>query len=457
VSLALASTAGAVGYVYWRLGKVTVLDDVTVDAVEVPEDPRNYLIVGSDKRSESDGDFGETTGERADAIMLVRFDPETKQAYMVSFPRDLWVDLPDGGEDRINAAYSYGGRQQLIDTIKLNFGVDVHHYIEVNFVAFGQLVDAIGGVQMYFDAEMRDGLSGLDVDQTGCVVLNGFQALAYARARHLQYRAEGESWRTDPTGDFGRISRQQLFVRRVVAQALAQNIFNPVKLNSLMDIALGNIGLDPKLGRRGALLDLADDVQGFELDNLHTFALTAEGDRGPGGASILRLDEAAARPIFNVFRGLDADAFQTSDITVSVYNGSGVSGQAGDVRDALDVVGFMTLEPSTAESHYERTTIHHAPGWAAPADLLARHLTSGAVIEEDPTLGPAELVLITGIDFTTVLEQPTAPTTTTSVPADVTSTTGSIASVPTTAPAETTATTVVGYVPGDPPPGVACG
>lgn len=460
LSLALASTAGAVGYVYWRLGRVTVFDDVSVDRVEQPEQPRNFLIVGSDVRSESDGDFGETTGERADTIMMVRFEPETKQAHLVSFPRDLWVELPDGGHDRINAAYAEGGRQYLIDTIRMNYGLEVNHYVEVNFVAFGQLVDSIGGVSMYFDAEMRDELSGLDVGETGCVVLNGGQALAFARARHLQYRTEGRSWRTDPTGDLGRISRQQMFVRRVLEQALAENILNPVTLNGLMGIALDNIGFDSRLGRREALLDLADDVQGFEMQGLHTFTLPAEGARGPGGASILRLDEAHARPVLNVFRGLGPDSFETSDITVTVLNGSGVSGQARQVRDALDVLGFMTSQPSTASAGYQQTTILHAPGWGASADLLARHLTAGAVLEEDTALGPAELVLITGTDFTTVTEQPAPPTTTTTAPPaeDVTTTTGSIVSVPTTAPTvETTSTTAIGYVPGDPPPGVTCG
>jgi anionic cell wall polymer biosynthesis LytR-Cps2A-Psr (LCP) family protein len=148
VTITLLTAAAGVGYVYWRLGQIRVFDDVTVDAVEAPELPRNYLLVGSDVRSETDADFGQTVGERSDTVILVRYDPESQQAYMTSLPRDLWVELPEGGHDRINAAYA-AGRQTLIDTIRLNFGVDINHYVEVDMVGFGRLVDAIGGVNMF--------------------------------------------------------------------------------------------------------------------------------------------------------------------------------------------------------------------------------------------------------------------------------------------------------------------
>jgi LCP family protein required for cell wall assembly len=465
LSLALLTAASGVGYVYWRLGQVRVFDDVAVDTVDVPEEPRNYLLVGSDVRSETDGDFGQTVGERSDVVLLVRFDPESKQAYMASLPRDLWVELPGGGHDRINAAYAEG-RQTLIDAIRLNFGIDINHYVEVDMVGFGKLVDAIGGVSMYFDAPMRDGPSGLTIPSAGCAVLDGGMAVAFARARHLEYQTE-DGWRTDPTGDLGRISRQQVFLRTVLEQAIAKNLLNPVTLNSMLGIALESVGFDPVLGRREALLDLAEQLDGFELQNLHSFTVPVQQFRTSGGASVVRLDEEAARPVLNVFRGKDADAFEKADLSVAVLNGSGVSGQAALVTDALAFVGFTTAAPGTADRDHDRTTIVHAPGWGAAADLLARHLTSGAVLEEDGSLGPGELLLITGTDFTTVTEEPGPPTTvppeTTTTGAqeeEVTTTTGSIAGGITTTtlpPPETTSTTVIGVVPGEPPPGVVCG
>ncbi len=466
VSLALVTAAGGVGYVYWRLGQIQVFDDVSVDVVEEPEQPRNYLLVGSDLRSETDGDFGQTTGERSDVVMLVRFDPATGQAYMASLPRDLWVELPDGGHDRINAAYAEGGRQYLVDTIRSNLGIHINHYVEVDMAGFGRLVDAIGGVTMYFDTEMRDELSGLAIPDPGCVTLDGGMALAFARARHLEYRTESGGWRTDPTGDLGRITRQQLFLRTVTEQAMAKNLLNPVTLNSLMGIALESVGFDSELGQREALLDLANQLHGFDLANLHTLTIPVEQFRTSGGASVLRMNEEEARPVLNVFRGMGPEDFEIADVSVSVLNGSGVGGQARQVRDALDIVGFGTTEPATADRDHARTTIVHGPGWGAAADLLARHLTSGAAVEESAALGPGELLLITGTDFTTVMERPAAPTTTATAPTTtepddaVTTTTGSIAGGITTtteAPPETTSTTVIGVVPGEPPPGVICG
>jgi LCP family protein required for cell wall assembly len=462
VTITLLTAAAGVGYVYWRLGQIRVFDDVTVDAVEAPELPRNYLLVGSDVRSETDGDFGQTVGERSDTVILVRYDPENQQAYMVSLPRDLWVELPDGGHDRINAAYA-NGRQVLIDAIRQNFGIDINHYVEVDMVGFGQLVDAIGGVNMYFDAQMRDGLSGLDIDSTGCVTLDGATALAFARARHLEYRTPGGSWHTDPTGDLGRITRQQLFLRTVMKQAMAKNLLNPIRVNSLMGIALDSLAFDPELGQREELLQLADDARGFDLANLHSFTLPVEGFRTSGGASVVRMVEAEARPILNIFRGVDADQVELADVSVNVLNGSGVSGQAREVTDALSIVGFAAGVPSSADGTYEHTTILFPTGWDAAADLLARHLTSGAEVHEDGSLGPGELVLITGTDFTTVMEQAApsnAASASTTVPEDVTTTTGSIAGGITTTtllPPEATSTTAVGVVPGQPPPGVVCG
>ncbi|MGH9242848.1 MAG: LCP family protein [Acidimicrobiales bacterium] len=458
LSLSFATAASGVGYIYWRLGDITVFEEVTVDEVDEPGEPRNYLIVGSDERSPTDGDFDETPGERADTIMVARFDPGTKHAELLSLPRDLWVELPDGGHDRINAAYG-AGRQNLIETIKANFGIEVHHYIEVDFVAFRQLVESIGGVSMYFDVQMRDDNSGLNVAEPGCVVLSGEQALAFARARNLEYRGEGERWRTDPTGDLGRITRQQIFVRRVVEQALAENLLNPVTLNSLLGVALDNVGFDPVLGRRDALLDLADLVDGFELENLRSYSVPASDWRTRAGAAVLRIDEAAARPVFNVFRGLDPNSFRPGDVTVTVLNGSGVSGEAGQVRDALDIVGFMTAEPSTADEGFAQTTIFYNPEWASAADLLARHLTSGAVLQPDPSLAPGELTLVTGTDFTTVMDQPraesSAAATTTTAPPDETTSTDVPTETPPAAPGATS-TTAPGIAPGDPPPGVTC-
>ena len=107
-------------------------------------------------------------GERSDTIMIWRANPETNQLAVLSFPRDLYVDI-GGRRDRINTAYRRDDPSRLIETIGRNFGVPVDHYVQVDFCAFRELVDAVGGVEVPFDSPARDRKSGLVVTDAGCV------------------------------------------------------------------------------------------------------------------------------------------------------------------------------------------------------------------------------------------------------------------------------------------------
>ena len=235
VTACLLAAAG-VWYAKHRLDNIetialdAVLTDQGADAAgatsEFPTEVENYLIVGSDSRdgaSPDDPDYmgivgtENHVGRRSDTIMLLRFDPVTNSAALLSLPRDLYVDIP-GSDDpnRINAAY-FKGPDVLIKTVTESFGIPVHHYVEVDFQGFKRIVDAIDGVSIWFDAPVRDANTGLRVNETGCVKLDGLQALQYARSRHLETKINGR-WREDPTGDLGRISRQQDFIRRAIAE-----------------------------------------------------------------------------------------------------------------------------------------------------------------------------------------------------------------------------------------------
>src|SRR5690606_36599098 len=145
------------------------------------------------------------SGQRSDTIMIARVDAAAKTVDLLSFPRDLWVPIePSGEAQRINTAYGLGGPQNLIDTIKTDFGIDIHHYVEINFASFKGIIDAVGGVPMYFDRPMRDEYTGLYQYELGCVTLDGEQGLAFARSRHLETQNDRGRWYTDPSGDLGR-------------------------------------------------------------------------------------------------------------------------------------------------------------------------------------------------------------------------------------------------------------
>src|SRR4051812_20642973 len=201
VGVLVAWLAGAAwgGYVYQRLDNTGRLDlggvlgavpgTAPEEAPPPPEpgDPENFLLVGSDSRA-----FVEETGEsgsfgsakdvpdaRADTILLVRVDPRAKRAQMLSFPRDLVVDVAGKGRGRINTAFE-GGPKQLIQTVSTTFRVPIDHYVQTDFAAFRDLVDAVGGVPLYLRYPVRDwgrpdpgarltNITGLDIRQTGCV------------------------------------------------------------------------------------------------------------------------------------------------------------------------------------------------------------------------------------------------------------------------------------------------
>lgn len=263
-----------------------VLDPVSGDAT-------NYLLVGSDSRSEFDpeGESG-VTGTRSDTIILLRITPEG--AAMMSIPRDLWVEVADTGEmGRINGAYNRGPAN-LVRTVQNNLDVPVNHYMEVGFGSFVGLVDAIGGVTINFPNPVYDPGSGLNVTTAGDVTLDGQQALAYARARNYTEIIDGQEVK-EPTADLGRQQRQQNFLRTAMHEVGATR--NPVTLVRVADAMSSELIVDSGLGFWEAL-SLIRKLGGS--DPL-TVVLPTEGARR-GQAAVLVLDQPEAEQVLAAFR-----------------------------------------------------------------------------------------------------------------------------------------------------------
>jgi polyisoprenyl-teichoic acid--peptidoglycan teichoic acid transferase len=431
--VACLSGAGGLAYLYQRfvdLPRLTFDDGTLEKPPKDPGEPQNFLLVGSDDRANLDDPehFGtsEKTGEsKSDTIMLVRVDPQKETAAMLSFPRDLYVEIAGTGHhDRINTAFTAGGRagaQRLIDTIKLNFNIPIHHYAEVDFDGFRRVVDAVGGIKVYLPNPVRDygcedgpcrNLSGLDISQTGCIQLNGPQALSYVRSRHFQEKIDGR-WRSDPTGDLGRTQRQQDFVRRALHKALSNDLFNPVRLNRLVNVAVDTVVVDRGLGVND-IVDLGQRFRDLSPETLQQYTLNqfVENERTPAGAAVLDLkDGPEVESIFDVFRGKPADSdrpVNPSDVTVQVLNGSGRPGQARTTTDSLSEAGFQTRPPGDS-SNTSTTTILYASGQEAKAQLVSRYLvTEGAQLREESSLSAADVVLVTGSDFSGIRDEPRA-------------------------------------------------
>jgi LCP family protein required for cell wall assembly len=274
---------------YSRIEKIDltdVLDPVTGDAT-------NYLLVGSDSRSEFDpeGESG-VEGTRSDTIILLRITPEG--AAMMSIPRDLWVEVADTGEmGRINGAYNRGPAN-LVRTVQNNLDVPVNHYMEVGFGSFVGLVDAIGGVTINFPNPVFDPGSGLNVTTAGDVTLDGQQALAYARARNYTEVINGEEVK-EPTADLGRQQRQQNFLRTAMREVGATR--NPVTLVRVADAMSSELIVDSGLG----FWEATTMVRKLGGSDPLTVVLPTEGARR-GQAAVLVLDQPAAEQVLAAFR-----------------------------------------------------------------------------------------------------------------------------------------------------------
>jgi len=148
----------------------------------------NIVLLGSDKRASI------ASGGRSDTIILVHIDSKNNYLSMLSIPRDLRVMIPGHGMNKINTAYRFGGPALVIRTIQSVFGVKLDHYMEVDFQAFEQITNSLGGVYVDVDRDYNDGAIVFD---PGYQLLDGSNALRYVRTRH------------DTNFDFGRMERQQ--------------------------------------------------------------------------------------------------------------------------------------------------------------------------------------------------------------------------------------------------------
>ena len=277
-------------------------------------DAANFLVVGADNGDCGDDPLIEDRsdlGERSDTIMVWRANPKTNELAVLSFPRDLYVEFPSGRKNRINAAYKRDDPSELQEVLNLNFGVQVDHYIQIDFCAFRRLVQAVGGVEIPFQYPARDKPSSgkpplFLVEQTGCVNLDGDTALAYVRSRHYQYEDPPGSghWVSDPTSDFGRITRQQDFLRRVLSKVIDDGLYDPDVASALITANRKYIVTDPDLTLR-RMLEFANALKNFDPAAVTTYRIDSSPHTTSDGAKVeipqIRSDNMQA--ILAVFRG----------------------------------------------------------------------------------------------------------------------------------------------------------
>jgi LCP family protein required for cell wall assembly len=367
--------------------------------------PRNVLVLGSDTRrglsEEQQEQFGKPEeGERSDTILLLHTDPRRDQAVIVHFPRDLRVEIPGQGFDKINAAYEIGGPQLAVETIHDFTGLPIHNYVEVGLAGFQRLVDLLGGIRICVDRPMIDELAGLNLPHRGCYSMDGRTALAFVRARHI----EG-----DIIPDFSRIRRQQQFMRAFFNKLISLGSFLDA---SLIREAAQQVRTDPGL-QAVDLIDLGrelrklaeEDPSGAEsLD----FRVVPGTPAFVGEVSYVLPNEAQTDLLFDALRtgeplgtvGLAPEGLDESPgvIEVRVLDG-GASSTAATVESRLRSSGFIVLETQAAPPSYRDSEILYRAGRESRGRVVGGYI--GLDLREGPpfVLDGADVAVVIGEDY----------------------------------------------------------
>jgi LCP family protein required for cell wall assembly len=256
----------------------------------------NFLLVGSDSRAgadPTDPDYGnvgaesDVQGRRSDTLIVVNVEKSSGIISLLSIPRDLWVTIGDSeNTERINVAYREGA-PVVVRTVTRALGIPIHHYLEVDFQGFKNLVDAVGGVTVCVEWPTRDRNTGLYI-KPGCKNLDGVQSLAYARSRFFEEKIDGQ-WRVDGTSDIGRGKRQRLFTALLLQTAVDRTLGDPFRAGAIMDGATRALLVDERLD----LLEFARLMRPAASGKLRRFSLDTYGDTVRGN-SVLRLADSAA-------------------------------------------------------------------------------------------------------------------------------------------------------------------
>ncbi|MDG1410144.1 MAG: LCP family protein [Acidimicrobiales bacterium] len=387
-----------------EIGRVTFAEDLLVTDT-APGAPVNFLIIGTDSAQGIDPNDPIHNGReidprnrfQADTIALVRIDPASGQAWVMSIPRDMAITNPRNGRDyKVNSLTLVEGPELLAEAISTTFDIQLNHYVQLDFLAFRAVVDQLDGVSIWFDNPARDeatGFAAFDIpDGGGCYQMDGAAALSYVRSRKYEEYLDGTWQLLDPyQPDLSRIERQQDFVVLALERAIAQGARNITAMSSLIESGAESVVLDQGL-TPAELIDLGAAFTDFDPDALHRFSLVVVPvDDRDGLTSILEPVEGANEEIFEIFRGV-ADGVTPAEVRLAVVGADLVQVEA--VAAILqDEAGFGVTGHRQLVVDAETTVIVHPPGLERGARLLAQYLDPVPAIVEEPTATGITLVL----------------------------------------------------------------
>jgi LCP family protein required for cell wall assembly len=358
----------------------------------------NYLLLGSDSRKGLPSRFGNSTnspGQRSDTIIVVHVDPVHHRTVVLSIPRDLRVEIPGHGLNKINTAFNYGPNTTVKAVQKLT-GLKINHYVEVNFLGFQRLVTALGGITICVDRPMTDSYSGLNLPHKGCYDMNGQEALAFVRARHVQ---------GDVIPDFSRIARQQVFMRAVISKVLSAGSL--IHLPALVKAVENNLVLDSNLD----IFQLQDLTRSLNFEDAQkgvTFRVVPAVPLQVQGEDFVQLVEPQASTLFERIRdgkalgtlGLTAPLTPISPANVQVQVlDANSNGKAAQVEAYLQHAGFDVLPVQSAPADLTKSAILWAPASKDQKELVSAYLTNFDIVFDKVHTTGTTVTIVVGTDF----------------------------------------------------------
>lgn len=392
ITLALVTMVAGAGLVYanWKLGsrQVVSIDPVTQNNgdLNLPVGDltaKNFLVTGSDNAACVDpnsrfaGAFGDRTsyGERSDSIMVVRVNPTDNQAAILSFPRDMYVKLyANGRKGRINSSFEKRNPNQLIRVIKDNFGISIDHYVNVDFCAFSDIVDAVGGVRVPFEYRSRDTRTGFRVmTPNTCYNFEGDHALAYLRSRRYSwYDPAVGNWQQDGTSDWGRINRQQDFLKRMIRKSLDKARTDPRVATGILSATLKNVITDDRLTPL-TVLQLGQAMRDFDTETMGNYTMPGLGQVIDNESVIVPdFESSTSKKILAVFQG-------KASLSTTVNDASPASLDSTPAPVLSVVAAAMNKTPQTV-----RTTTTTSTTTTTIPTVEIDQLPRGVVPPDDP-------------------------------------------------------------------------
>ena len=286
VLLVSGSAWALTGYINGHIRRV---DAGTADSGSTG--PLNILVAGVDPRTglthhqEVMLHVGDDVSSNSDTLMLVHVSADRSHVTVVSIPRDSWVDIPGHGMSKINAAYGYGGPKLMVQTVEQATNLTINDYVEVDFLGFVKVIDALGGVDICLPQAVDDSYSGLHLS-AGEHHVDGITALAYARDRH-----------SFATSDLARIQDQQRLLSSALTEAIGSGLLaNPIRLSHFLSAALSALTVNQGLN----VSVLADQMRGISSRDVTfmTVPLANVDYQTPTGEDAVQWNGAAAAALF---------------------------------------------------------------------------------------------------------------------------------------------------------------